>query len=238
MTRLRVMVLGVCSVAAWIPAAGADREPTNLGGISLVPPVGWRQQDSESFLRHQVRGLSRRAKALEILGHWVDEASRAHLSLGVSNQYTRISASKLEQARAIVEEEVAGIRGIQRFRVDDIRIAEVDGLPAYRIRSHLEMTNTAVEQLQYVVAAARTYVLTFSSPIESYPEYEPLFADVVASVRLAERPSVLQTAPVWLWGAIVGSLLVCVVGLRRAFAASACSPRVEREAAGTLTRSP
>jgi hypothetical protein len=217
MRGLRLLVLGLCWAPCALATAGEAAARVTVGGISLVPPAGWARHDPHA-VGCDSAGLSATAPALKPLGFWSEEGEdglAAHLDLTATGGHTAISAAELPRARATIEKEVEAVPLIRRFRLHDIRIDEIDALPAYRIRSSLEVSGIALDQLQYVIAGDRTYVLTFTCPQSEFAGRQALYEGVLASVEVRNRPSLLHGAPVWLWSAILAGLLGGAIGMRR-----------------------
>jgi hypothetical protein len=214
--RFRLLVLGVALVSGPAPELrGEDR--IQFDGISMSVPASWIARDP-AIVRSQVQERAAEADIQSIVGVWGErclDGYGANLSLSRRSGYMTVSAAEIPRAQKLLEQELGRFSGIKSFLIRDLRIVEVDGLPAYRIRTHLEVFGNPVEQLQYVVAGGKTYILTFSCLEEQFREKEPQFEEVLRSVYLEDRPTLLQTAPVGLWGGVVGGLLSAALALKQ-----------------------
>jgi hypothetical protein len=115
-----------------------------------------------------------------------------------------VSSASVPAIRASIEKDLRAIDEVIDFEVRSVEVTNVDGVPAYRIRSTLRTEEREVEQLQLLLVSGSAYLLTFTAEAEDFEEFEPRFESLVESIRVREKPSLSAALPIFGVGLFAG----------------------------------
>jgi hypothetical protein len=205
--HLESLVLGLWTCLQLVVSAGAlgaAEEPRSFHqeGISLSVPESWTRQGVEG--RTVAAWISTRG-----------ERAVASLTLTASPRRTEVSEAACPLARSAVERELRASPGKDHVRILDFKRVELGGLEAYRAEVAQEARGVAIRQLLYVVAADRTFLLTFSALEEDFNSWRGEFENISSSVTAERVPGPLQTMPPWLCGSALGLFLGLAAAAKR-----------------------
>lgn len=203
--RVRSLALGALLLASG-SLAGAE---VRVEGLRLRLPEGWERAAGDGA------ALPAGEREEPLRGPWVAPDRSANVSVTVRPGYTEIGRPRLRSARREVEDalrRLAGPGGEVRT-LASFECAEVGGAPAFRAECTLEREGVRVVQIQYILSARNTYVVTFTGagpdPVELSEEAER----VARAIRLEEKPDLAETAP-------PGACCACLVALAALSAAA------------------
>ncbi|MBN1442149.1 MAG: hypothetical protein JXA90_05530 [Planctomycetes bacterium] len=214
MGKIRKLLLSMLIVAA--SSAGAKASAERFEDLRFTLPEGWTLKD-HAAARGEALALSSSADVDLLARVWTREeegAAVAKLALAAHPLPIAVHRFGAGAVRRRIEAGLRDAEGILRFEILDVRIVELDGKPAYRIRARVETSAESAEQLQYVISGRSTYVLGFSSASEEYARLESSFEEIVSTLVLSEGPPLLCRSSIWLWGGLWGTSLAAGLTLR------------------------
>ena len=152
------------------------------------------------------------------LGEWRDADSECTLRLSVSPEPSVVSPLAVDGIRSVLRAGLQASSGVRDVRCPTVERTSVDGIPAYRVRVGFTREvggfDHELEQLLYLIAADRTYVLTFTAPRRRFAAEVASFEAAIASLSL-RRPIYLTLSPERCCAVL--ALVVAICALRRAF---------------------
>jgi hypothetical protein len=184
-------------------------EGVDFEGITLAPPLGW----GEPQLAEGAPG----GRSLLWAGLAASGGSRIVFSLSASR--STLAGAGFGSCRAGLERLERELRlqaELGGFQVRDLRRLTIDGLPAWRLRTRVELSGDRIEQLHYLIAGGRTYVLSFSASEQDFDREEAGFETLARAASVTRRPGSLRAgAPLWLGFGLCGGLAFLLLELRR-----------------------
>ena|SRR2546426_7660113 len=166
-------------------------------GISFSLPEGWQPREEDG------------------VALWVNDGTGATVSLSSRSRYTEVSRTLVEGVKRSVEGSMRQRRSIERFQLEHLSVASVDGLPAYRLLASIEVKGQKVKELLYIISGRETCLLAFSSRAGSFAEELEGFERLMRSVKLLHRPGIAQQMPAELCCGILGAAGILGALLRR-----------------------
>ena len=193
-------------------------------GFSLAVPEGWTLIEST---RQAGATLPRGAQKIIAVWVWKEgEEVLGNLNLGVRHGYLEVAPARLADARREISSAMEAERAC--FRVEDLRVIDLGGFPAYRLEATWEAGKTKLRQLQVAVSGRRTFVLTLTAPEDVYRARKTDFDRVLRTLRLEDRAGLLDEMPAWFCGGALG-LLAGLAAAARAVGRAAVRAQDRRE---------
>jgi hypothetical protein len=181
-----------------------------VGAISLDVDGGWTlKAPSESRGRGIEPGTGR------ILGEWVRDDGSANLNVAVLPSRVEIHPAHLQSYRRTILQAACSARPDgSEFRLEEIGMAEVSGLPAYRLRCTTSFGGVEVKQVQLLVSARETYVVTFSTGGPAGADKVVDLDGLARTIHVDARSRGLRDMPEWFCGGLLGALAGMAVASR------------------------
>ncbi len=192
--RVRWLLASVALIGASLrdPSQAAE---ASAGGVRLELPENWRREGAA----------------------WVERregGAGATMVMAARAEHVSVSRAQLGGVKREIEAQMLR-QGVRAFQVSDLRLAEVDGTPAYRLRASQEVAGSRIEQLQYIVSGKKTVAITFSCAAEDFPGEEEEFQRLERTLRVECRAGPLDEVPPSLCGAVLGLLAGVGAAARR-----------------------
>lgn len=186
---LRRMASAVALALAAPLAAGSAE--VRVDGLSLELPAGWTEVER---------------------GSWAGPGDGCGLQIAVRPGYTEISRGRIAEARRDILRAMAS-EGCG-FRLEALRVIELEGLRALRLDATSRVGEVELRQVQYIVSGSDTYVLTFSAPLDRGAAIRAEADRSVASLRIAGEARLEQRMPAGLCGGSLAVLAALAGSLR------------------------
>jgi len=191
-------VLAACCLASMACGGTLRAEPERLAGSAFVVPHAFDRRDGAWEAKDE-NGLPVTLVALSV------------------NDRVEVGGAVAAHARRTVEAELLR-RGFDRVEVLESRTVEVDRVPALRLHASMCRGGSRLEVLLGLVSARDTLVLALTCEPESLPFARATLEEIFASVRVEDRPGMLEELPASHCGALLGVLAgaACAAWRRRA----------------------
>ena len=212
-----VLVL-VAMLSGTKPVTGA--EPTRLEreGFRMDVPAGWRPMETGPATA-MAGDAATRAALKGLVGAWIVFSPGAVLGSATvleAPTYLEVSREASAEARRELDRALRSLPIGGDFRLKDLRVVDLNGEPAYRIRGGGVVSGVRIEALIYVVAGRKTYFLTFVASPGAFPSLESEFERAASTARVEGRARLLRRMPPWLCGSALGILGGIAIAARRA----------------------
>lgn len=108
-------------------------------------------------------------------------------------------------------------RGFEAVTIEDVDGGPIDGVPAARLRAGVLQDERRLEVFLGVISARDTLVLSLTAEAGNSELAATQFDEILASLRVHERPSLLDRSPASCCGAFLGILagVTCAAERRR-----------------------